>query len=103
MSNSSVRTGRSGFALSLTLRKAAGAISVVSGILLSFSTPTEAQVVAGPAYSEFRLTLDQGKRKEAVGPLYYEEEQEDTIQWAFPPLMSYTHDHVLPSTEFDIL
>jgi hypothetical protein len=103
MSNFRVRTAKSGVTLPLTLRKARFFVIVLLGVLLAFSSSAEAQVVAGPAYNEFRLTLDVGTRKEAVGPLFFEEEQEDTIQWAFPPLMSYTHDRVLPSTEFDIL
>jgi hypothetical protein len=71
--------------------------------LLALTVSAQAQVIAGPAFSEFRLTLDVGTRTEAAGPLFYKERREDVRQWAFPPLMSYTHDEAIPSTEFDFL
>ncbi len=70
-----------------------------------FATGWEArgQVAAGPVFSHFHLTLDSGERSEILGPLFYTEEREDSSQWAIPPLMSYTHDRGIPSTEFDLL
>lgn len=72
-------------------------------LLVTLQFAAFAQIVAGPAFSEFRLTLDVGTRTEVAGPIFYSEEKEDQTQWALPPLMSYTHDPVLPSTEFDLL
>lgn len=63
----------------------------------------QAQVVAGPAFGEFRLTLDQGTRTEIAGPAFYREQRGEISQWAFPPFMSRTHDAGVDSTEFDIL
>lgn len=74
-------------------------------IVFAFSSALSArgEVQAGPVFSEFRLTLDVGERTEILGPIFYSEEREETSQWAFPPLMSYTHDRGVDSTEFDIL
>src|SRR3954452_9616303 len=57
----------------------------------------------GPAYHEFRLTLEPGHRTEAVGPLYYHEVREDAQTWASPPLFSYTMSKEIDYEEFDIL
>src|ERR1044071_9289193 len=57
----------------------------------------------GPAYHEFRLTLEPGHRTEAVGPLYYHEVREDAQTWASPPLFSYTLSKEVDYEEFDIL
>ena len=62
-----------------------------------------ADVVAGPAYSHFRLTLQAGERTESVGPLYYSDQMGDQTRWAIPPLMSWTHDRGVDSEEFDFL
>jgi len=62
-----------------------------------------AQFSAGPAYSKFALTLEAGERTEVISPLFYSEHYEDITRWAFPPLMSMTHDSGIDSTEFDIL
>jgi hypothetical protein len=58
---------------------------------------------AGPLFDEFDLTLTLGHRKEAVGPLFYSEEQETRRIWAVPPLLSYTRDPATESKEFDFL
>src|SRR5690242_7984031 len=67
--------------------------------MLGGELAAQAQVVAGPVFSEFRLTLDQGRRTEIAGPVFYQERREETVQWAFPPLMSMTHDAGIDSTE----
>jgi hypothetical protein len=71
--------------------------------LLAATLSARAEIVAGPAYSHFRLTLDVGERTEAVGPFWYSDEIEDQTRWAVPPLMSWTHDHGVDSDEFDFL
>jgi hypothetical protein len=68
-----------------------------------FLPPISAQISAGPVFSEFGLTLESGRRTEVFGPIFYFDEREETSQWAFPPLMSYTHDRGVDGTEFDIL
>jgi hypothetical protein len=71
--------------------------------LLGAAHYVRAQIVAGPIFSSFQLTLESGRRTEAVGPLFYSEEREETSQWAIPPLLSYTHDRGVDSTEVDVL
>lgn len=78
-----------------------GAFAVV--LLLLCAPTAHAQILAGPAFSEFRLTFDAGVRREILGPVFYSEEREEVSQWAFPPLMSYTHDRGVDGTEFDFL
>jgi hypothetical protein len=58
---------------------------------------------AGFLYNEFPLTLTQGEREEALGPLFYNETRESEHTFAVPPLFSYTHNEETDSTEFDIL
>src|SRR3954447_20919569 len=65
--------------------------------------PLRAEIVAGPAFSHFGLTLDAGERTEAVGPFFYSDEIEEQYRWAIPPLMSWTHDRGIDSEEFDFL
>ncbi len=60
-------------------------------------------ITAGPVYHEFSLTLSSGTRREAAGPLFYQQRSEDTTVWAFPPLFSRTVDTGTDSEEIDIL
>ena len=80
-----------------------GIFSIALALLLNLTPIARAQISAGPAFSEFRLTLDAGRRTEILGPVFYSEERDETSQWAIPPLMSYTHDRGVDGTEFDIL
>ena len=51
-------------------------------------------LAAGPLFHEFKLTLDEGQRTEAVGPFFYKQEIMDdgsvARSWAVPPFFSYT-------------
>ncbi len=58
---------------------------------------------AGFLYDEFPLTLDTGKRTEAVGPFFSYEEKDTQRQLALPPFFSRTRDPDLESTEIDFL
>ena len=75
----------------------------VALVFLALTVTVRADISAGPAFSDFALTLDPGHKTQIAGPLYYSLEREDTTQWAIPPLMSYTRDAGVPSVEFDIL
>lgn len=57
----------------------------------------------GPLYHEFRLTLEPGERREAVGPLFYFEQKESRRLWASPPVFSYTLDEETDFEEFDFI
>ena len=76
------------------------ALGVGLGLLAS-ACPTRADVVAGPAFSTFQLTLKEGERTEVVSPFYYSQKFEDITQWAIPPFMSYTRDDSIDAVEFD--
>jgi hypothetical protein len=73
----------------------------------SLALPTSGQTnedfVAGPFYSHFKLTLAPGSRREAAGPLYYEQESGTQTQWALPPLLCHTVTPDVDWTEMEIL
>lgn len=85
--------------LSLTGLLAAGDAAVVNA--------GADEIQAGPAFHEFKLTLDVGERTEAVGPFYYDQAVEDdgsfTYTWAVPPLFSYTKNDDVDYEWFDFL
>src|SRR2546425_2576645 len=58
---------------------------------------------AGPLFDEFDLTLASGHRSEALGPLFYSQEQDTQRTSAVPPLFSHTKDPGTDSEEFDLL
>lgn len=58
--------------------------------------------VAGPLYSDFKLTLSPGDRIEAVGPFFSSQHVESQHELVFSPLMSLTRDSKLDYTEFDL-
>jgi hypothetical protein len=72
-------------------------------LCLSLSNTSGEEISSGPIYSEFRLTLSLGERKEALGPLFNFQEMESQRQWAVPPLFSYTRDDATEASEFDLL
>ena len=77
--------------------------AVLGCVLWAAMGSVQAQIAAGPAFSEFGLTLEQGTRTEMAGPIFYREQRGEISQGAFPPLMSWNHDAGIDSTEFDIL
>ncbi len=62
-----------------------------------------AQPHFGPLYDRFDLTLSEGKRTEALGPLFYDEQNEGVRTWAIPPVWARADDPELDWTEYDIL
>ncbi|MBM3846185.1 MAG: hypothetical protein FJ405_07870 [Verrucomicrobia bacterium] len=58
---------------------------------------------AGPLFDRLELTLDRGKREEWLGPLYFRQEREEERGWGIPPLITWTTDAGVDSTELDIL
>jgi hypothetical protein len=58
---------------------------------------------AGLLYDEFPLTLDSGRRTEAVGPLFYDQQKNSEKTWAFPPFFSHTIDPDVEYREDDFL
>jgi hypothetical protein len=58
---------------------------------------------AGLFYDQFPLTLDSGRRTEAVGPLFYEQQKNSENTWAVPPVFSHTTDPTVEYREDDFL
>lgn len=58
---------------------------------------------AGPLYDQFRLTLDEGVRKEWLGPLFFRQTRGDAQSWGIPPLVTWEEDSGTDSAELDIL
>ena len=109
MSNSPEETEEAAVTVALTKRRRrwygerTWHFVLLTSFLLALQPSASAAVAAGPAFSEFGLTLDSGRRTEVCGPIFYSEERDEISQWAFPPLMSFTHDRGINSTEFDML
>jgi hypothetical protein len=58
---------------------------------------------AGFLYDQFSLTLDEGRRTEAVGPLFYDQHLGSEDTWALPPFFSQHTDPEVESHEIDFL
>lgn len=50
----------------------------------------DGEFIAGPAYSNFKLTLQSGQRQEAFGPFYNSQTTSAEQQLAFPPFFCHT-------------
>ena len=70
---------------------------------LSATVLAEEGFRAGPIFDEFALTLDSGDRREAMGPLFYDQHKNTEMTWAIPPLLSYDTAPDTESKEFDLL
>jgi hypothetical protein len=57
---------------------------------------------AGPLYDQFPLTLDSGHRTEAVGPFFYQQEEDTEKSWGIPPLFSRVTDPATESEAYDL-
>jgi hypothetical protein len=60
-------------------------------------------VHAGFFYDQFPLTLDSGRRTEAMGPLFYEEQKDSEKTWALPPFYSHYTNPDVETREDDFL
>jgi len=69
---------------------------------LSATGWAEDEFNAGLLYDQFPLTLDSGRRTEAIGPLCYQQQKDSETTWAFPPIFSHYTDPVVESTEDDM-
>ena len=91
----------------LCLSAAAGAAFALTGLAADPAALPTAPVVssihAGPLTDEFRLTLSSGSRFEALGPLYYSQQVDETTTWGLPPFFSHHQDKGTDSEEIDVL
>jgi len=74
-------------------------------LIFGFSIPSFAEdgVHAGLIYDQFPLSLADGQRTEAVGPLFYNQQKNSEKTWAIPPVFSHDADSVVESREDDFL
>jgi len=70
---------------------------------LGMALAVRADVVAGPLFSDFSLTLEPGRRTEAMGPFFYSQETQAGHLFAVPPLFSVLKDPSLELTESAVL
>jgi hypothetical protein len=86
-------------------RGQAATFAVFLGALAGFSRTCAAgqDFHAGPLFDQFQLTLDSGRRTEAAGPLFYDQQKESETTWALPPLFSHDTDPTVESREDDFL
>jgi hypothetical protein len=61
------------------------------------------EILDGPAFAKFRLTLAPGWREEAGGPFYYEQESSGQTQWALPPFFVRTLTPEVDWSEWDLI
>jgi len=62
----------------------------------------EGEFIAGPAWSDYRLTLESGRGQEAVGPLFAAEQAGPIWQWGLAPVFSFTRTEDVDWTEAEI-
>jgi hypothetical protein len=72
------------------------------GVGMLNSPVCSGEVASGPLLQEFNLTLETGRRTEALGPLWSYERRETQTQWAVPPLFSHASDEGADVEEFDL-
>jgi hypothetical protein len=70
---------------------------------LKASAQASGGLSAGFLYDQFNLTLEAGRRTEAMGPFFYSEKKEDEGTLAFPPFYSRYRDTLIDSGEDDFL
>ena len=63
----------------------------------------EDEIIAGPAYSDYRLTLEMGRGQEAVGPFFSAQQTGEQWQWNVSPLFCYTRTPEEDWTESEFL
>ncbi len=74
-------------------------------LFLGFALPgfAEDEFNSGLLYDQFPLTLDSGRRTEAVGPFFYDQQKNTESTWAIPPIFSHDTDPEVESREDDFL
>jgi hypothetical protein len=73
-------------------------VCFVAGLaVLDAQAQAEEEVLDGPAYAKYKLTLTPGWREEAAGPFYYHRVAEGQEQWGIPPFFCRT---ITPDVEW---
>jgi hypothetical protein len=102
MSNSRRKSDKSRIAISLSPIGFLQCSLVLTSLLCPFD-PARSEIVAGPLFSSFGITLEAGSRTEVSGPAFYLEQREEVSTWALPPLLSSSRDVGINSREVDVL
>lgn len=72
-------------------------------VVVASAAEGQREVINGPAYSHFHLTLEDGWRTEAVAPFFYTQRVETEHLWGIPPLFDRWSDPTVEATETDFL
>ncbi len=73
------------------------------GLCLPMAAHAQDCFSVGPLYDQFPLTLASGHRVEAVGPFFYQQEQDTEKSWGVPPLFSRVTNPATESKGYDLL
>ncbi len=84
-------------------RRTRRAFLLILAIGFCVTADAEGGFHAGLFYDQFPLTLASGRRTEAIGPLFYDEQKNTEKTWAIPPLFSYYSNPEVESREYDFL
>ena len=76
---------------------------IILAFCFSAASDAEDAFHAGLFYDQFPLTLDSGRRTEAVGPFFYDQQKNSENTWAVPPVFSHTTDPTVEYRENDFL
>jgi hypothetical protein len=60
-------------------------------------------IEAGPFLHQFSLTLEEGRRDEAMGPFWHHEQNAMSVTYAVPPFFSHARNTTLDIEEYDFL
>ncbi|MGZ5566118.1 MAG: hypothetical protein ACXWKG_03805 [Limisphaerales bacterium] len=74
-----------------------------ASVVIATATEGEREVLNGPAYSHFHLTLEDGWRTEVVAPFFYTQKVETEHLWGIPPLFDQWRDESVEASETDYL
>jgi hypothetical protein len=74
----------------------------LAGLILTLDVACRGSIDFGPLFHEFHLTLSEGARAEAMGPLFSYEERDGERTWSWTPLLSYHADEGTDSEGWDL-
>ena len=76
---------------------------ILLGVASQSQTAAADELDAGLMFDQFSLTLDEGRRTEVLGPLFYDQTKDSEHTFAVPPLFSHVSDPITESEEFDFV
>lgn len=72
-------------------------------VIVAGAAESEREDIKGPAYSHYRLTLEDGWRTEKFAPFFYTQQVENEHLWAIPPFYDKWEDKTIGASEADIV